>query len=138
MSFTDIQCLCGATQLRLYGQPVTQFYCHCDDCQATHGAAYVGVALFPADNIEVMQGMPISWTYKTLPRQRCRTCGTQLIAPVPGSELTGVKGNLLPPCLFVPEFHIHCQHAVLPVVDNLPHYCTMPEAFGGTDDVVAW
>ncbi|MFY0663140.1 MAG: GFA family protein [Natronospirillum sp.] len=138
MSTTDISCLCGATHLRLNDQPVAQFYCHCDDCQATHGASYVGLAVFPSHAVEVLQGATVTWTYKTLPRERCPTCGTFLIAEVPDSDLTGVKANLLPPRMFTPAFHIHCQHAVLPIVDDLPHYRSLPADFGGSDDVVTW
>lgn len=54
------------------------------------------------------------------------------------SRWTGVKANLLPLGTFTPAFHIHCQFAVLPVVDDLPHYASLPGVFGGTDDVVAW
>ena len=36
-----VQCRCGEVQLELTGDPTVQFYCHCDDCQAVHGAAYV-------------------------------------------------------------------------------------------------
>jgi hypothetical protein len=135
---SDILCLCGAIRLRIQGQPVAQFYCHCDDCQAVHGAAYVGVSVFASQAVEIIQGTPTSWTYRTLPRQRCAVCGTLLIARVPDSELTGVKANLLPPGMFRPAFHIHCRHAVLPVVDDLPHYRSLPAVFGGTDDVVDW
>lgn len=138
MSATDIRCLCGAIHLRLRDQPVAQFYCHCDDCQATHGASYVGVAVFPSDAVEVVQGETVSWTYKTLPRERCPTCGTFLIAQVPDSALTGVKANLLPPGMFKPEFHINCQYSVLPVVDDLPHFRSLPAGFGGDDHVVGW
>jgi hypothetical protein len=135
---SDLRCLCGAIQVRVHGQPLAQFYCHCDDCQAVHGAAYVGIAVFPSQAVEVIKGTPTSWTYKSLPRERCASCGTYLIARVPDAELTGVKANLLPPGMFRPEFHIHCQHAVLPVVDGLPHYRALPAAFGGADDVVEW
>lgn len=67
MSRIDTRCLCGAIHLRIHHQPLA----HCDDCQAVHGASYVGIAVFPSDAVEVIRGAPISWTYKTLPRQRC-------------------------------------------------------------------
>jgi hypothetical protein len=138
MSVTEVQCLCGNVKLQLQGEPAVQFYCHCDDCQAVHGAADVGVALFPSQAVQITHGTPSSWTYKTLPRQRCSKCGTQLLAQVPDSNLTGVKANLLPKGMFKPAFHIQCQYAVLPVKDDLPHYKGFPAAFGGSDELVAW
>lgn len=138
MSITNISCLCGTVRLRLQGEPVVQFYCHCDDCQAVSGGAYVGVAVFPSHAVEVVQGEPVSWTYKTLPRQRCPVCGTHLFVRVPDGDITGVKANLLPPGMFQPAFHIHCRYAVLPVADDLPHYHSSPSVFGGDDEVVDW
>jgi hypothetical protein len=100
MKTTDVSCLCGAVKMRLAGKPLAQFYCDCDDCQAAHGAAFVPIAMFASDRVTVTQGKLATWTYKTLPRTRCARCGTQLFAVVPGTGLTGVKGNLLPRDLF--------------------------------------
>ena len=41
-----IECRCGSVAVELSGAPVAQFYCHCADCQAVHGAAFVPVALY--------------------------------------------------------------------------------------------
>jgi hypothetical protein len=138
MKSTSIRCLCGAVQVRLEGEPMEQFYCHCDDCQAISGGACVGVAIFPARAVKVTQGSPVTWTYKVLPRQRCPDCGTQLMAEVPGADQIGVKANLLPKGMFKPQFHIQCRFAVLPVKDELPHYKGFPAKFGGSDETVDW
>lgn len=45
---------------------------------------------------------------------------------------------LLPKGLFKPAFHIQCQHALLPVRDDLPHYKGFPPLFGGSDEQVPW
>ena len=135
---TKVRCLCGDIELRIEGEPAAQFYCHCDDCQAVHGAAYIGVAAFASSAVAVASGEPTLYTYKTLPRARCGKCGTLLFAHVPGSGITGVKANLFPPDRFAPTFHIHCRYAVLPVIDELPHYRVLPKAFGGTDECVDW
>lgn len=138
MKTTDISCLCGAIQVRISGEPVEQFYCHCDDCPAVSGGAYVGVAIYPSDAVAVMQGEPKAWTYKTLPRKLCATCGTRLLGEVPAFDQRGVMANLLPPGTFKPKFHINCRYAVLPVKDDLPHYKAFPARFGGSDETVAW
>jgi hypothetical protein len=138
MKATDIRCLCGDIRVRVVGEPAMQFYCHCDDCQAVHGAAYIGVAVFPSEAVTIEQGEPTLYTYKTLPRARCGKCGTMLFAHVPASNLAGVKANLLPAGTFEPAFHIHCRYAVLPVIDDLPHYKSLPKVFGGTDELIGW
>lgn len=135
MKATSISCLCGSVKLQLHGEPQIQFYCHCDDCQAVHGAAYVGVALFPKSAVSVTHGELTAWTYKTMPRERCPICATQLLGRVPDSDVIGVKANLLPRGMFEPSFHIQCQHAVLPVKDELPHYKGFPAVFGGSAEL---
>ncbi|SRR5712691_4277762 len=42
MKTTEISCLCGAVKVRIKGEPVEQFYCHCDDC---HRCAACGTQL---------------------------------------------------------------------------------------------
>lgn len=138
MNTTEIHCLCGTVKVQLTGEPLTQFYCHCDDCQAASGGAYIGVAIYPSDAISVIQGELTTWTLKTLPRQRCAVCGAHVMAEVPDASTYGVKSNLLPKGLFKPEFHIQCQHAILPIKDNLPHFKSFPASFGGTDERVDW
>lgn len=135
----QVSCLCGAVELRLDGEPADQFYCHCDDCQATNGGAYVAAAVYPSHAVTVMQGELKTWTLKTMPRKRCVVCGTQVMADVPGDVgLTGIKADLLPDGEFKPAFHINCRYAVLPVQDDLPHYKGFPAAFGGSDETVDW
>jgi hypothetical protein len=134
----EISCLCGAVKVQIKGEAVEQFYCHCDDCQAVSGGAYIGVAVFPSDAVTIAQGAPVAWRYKVLPRRMCGACGTQLTAEVPGFDQTGVKANLLPKDVFKPKFHINCRYALLPVKDDLPHFKGFPAKFGGSDETVDW
>lgn len=129
----EVACLCGDIGLELLGEPLAQFYCHCDDCQAIHGAAYVGVTVFPVECVRVVKGEPVVWVHKSLPRQRCINCGTQMLAQVPGEGITGVKANLLPDGMFKPQCHIYCDYAVLPVRDALPHYSEEPVSADGAE-----
>lgn len=138
MKITEIRCLCGTVVVQIQGKPMAQFYCHCDDCQANSGGAYIGVAVYPTDAVQVMQGELTTWTLKTLPRQRCTVCGTYIMAEVPGLEQCGIKANLLPPGAFHPDFHLHCRYAVLPVKDDLPHFKDLPASFGGSNKTVNW
>lgn len=134
----EITCLCGAVALGIRGEPSQQFYCHCDDCQAVSGGAYVSVALFPADAVAMLRGETAVWTYKTLPRHRCTVCGTAVMGEVPAFDQIGIGGHKLPAHMFKPEFHIQCRYAQLPVTDGLPHYVSVPELFGGSDEQIDW
>ncbi len=135
---TRIQCLCGAVQLELAAEPIVQFYCHCDDCQVIHGAAYVPESVYPAESVRAVRGAPKSWTLKRNPRNSCSECGTRLFIDVLALRLRGVNGYLLPPGQFRPQFHMQCQFAVRPVLDELPHFKSRPKQFGGSDETVAW
>ena len=117
---------------------MAQFYCHCDDCQAVHGAGYVAVSLYRAESVNVTRGTPTAWKLKVTPRTTCPECGTRLFAEHPRFPMRGVNALLLPLGMFEPRFHIQCQFAVVPLKDELPHYASLPSVFGGSDDVVDW
>jgi len=135
MKATTLSCRCGSVQLRIGAAPIAQFYCHCDDCRAVSGGAYVPIALFATDAVVVNGGGTSTWIHKLLPRTRCSTCGTFLFGEPPG---LGVSGFLLPSEMFKPAFHSQCQYAVLPVKDDLPHFKGVPARFGGTDEAIGW
>jgi hypothetical protein len=133
-----LRCRCNGVELRIAGAPVAQFYCHCTDCRAATGGVIVPMALFPADAVALHGVATFTWTLRTLPRTRCATCGTLLFGEPPGLGMRGVSGMLLPPEDFRPTFHIRCQHAIMKVKDDLPHFKDVPAMFGGTDETVDW
>ena len=133
-----IQCRCGSVELELASEPVAQFFCHCDDCQAIHGGAYAPESVYPADAVRIVRGEPQSWTLKRSPRFFCRECGTKLFIDVLPLKLRGVNGYLIPKEEFRPQFHMQCQFAVRPVVDELPHFKSRPARFGGSDETMPW
>lgn len=135
---TIVTCRCGEVKLELSAEPMAQFYCHCDDCQIAHGAAYVPESLYPAAAVNVIQGQPNHWKLRHNPRVSCPSCGTRLFVDVLKLELRGVNGYLLPTGTFQPTFHMQCRFAVRPVVDALPHFSKMPAVFGGSDELVGW
>lgn len=133
-----VTCLCGALQLRISAAPVAAFYCHCADCRAANGAAYVGVALYPSAAVEVVAGEVATFAIRSLPRSFCPSCGARMFARVPQSDITGIVAERLPEGAFHADFHIHCREAVAPVRDALPHYEALPPDFGGDDRTVDW
>jgi hypothetical protein len=138
MTTTELQCRCGAVHIAITAPPIVQFYCHCDDCQTVHGAAYVPESVYPADAVKVTKGSPIDWKLKRNPRVTCPECGTRLFIDVLSKGLRGINGYLLPPGRFEPAFHVQCRFAVRPIHDALPHFKGMPAQFGGSDDKVDW
>src|SRR5688572_30976083 len=92
---TIVECACRETALELTGAPRAQFYCHCQDCQIVHGAAYVPVAFYLASAVKVVRGEPGRWQLRTTPRRTCSTCGTRLFAE-PHDRVRGVTATLLP------------------------------------------
>jgi hypothetical protein len=134
----QIQCRCGSVGIEVDGEPIAQFFCHCDDCQVVHGAAYAPESVYPAEAVKVVRGSPATWRLKRNPRFTCRECGTRLFIDVLSLGLRGVNGYLLPADRFQPRFHMQCRFAVRPVQDQLPHYKSRPARFGGSDDTVDW
>lgn len=138
MTSIDIRCLCGSVQARLTEEPLAQFYCHCDDCQAVSGGAYVALAMFPLAALSVLRGETVAFTLRSMSRERCGACGTLLFARLPAQDACVVKADLLPTVMRKPEFHMQCRYSVLPVKDDLPHYSGVPARFGGSDELVGW
>jgi hypothetical protein len=124
--------------VELSGEPSAQFFCHCDDCQVVHGAAYIPVAMYPANCVKVSRGVPIAWKLRTTGRMTCPECGTRIFADVGQIGIRGVNGLLLPKGVFRPAFHMQCQYAVRPIRDDLPHYKGFPARFGGSDETMEW
>src|SRR5271155_1341005 len=135
---TRVQCRCGEVEIELTGELLVQFYCHCDDCQAVHGAAYAPESVYPSDAVTVVRGGPKAWTLKRNPRFFCGECGTRLFIDVLPLRVRGLNGYLLPEGRFRPAFHMQCQFALRPVFDELPHFKSRPARFGGSDELVEW
>lgn len=133
----NVSCLCNAVQIRISAEPVAQFWCHCADCQTVHGAAYVAESIYPTTAVEIVSGETTSFALKRTPRISCARCSTRLLIELPDIEMRAVNGYLLKDA-FKPTLHINCSEAVAPVKDALPHFATMPAAFGGEDKMVDW
>jgi hypothetical protein len=134
----ETQCRCGDVSLSIAGDAIAHVYCHCSDCQCAHSAAYALNVVYPAHAVTVIHGTPASTAVKATPRMRCSACGTHLFTEVESVGLRSVNAYLLPAGSFAPQCHIHCADAVLPVIDDLPHYRGLPASFGGSDERVAW
>ena len=91
----SVRCRCGGVEIEISADPIAQFFCHCDDCQAVHGAAFVPESVYPASAVNVTRGQPSSWTLKRNPRFTCPDCGTRLLIDV--LSLGPARRQRLPP-----------------------------------------
>jgi hypothetical protein len=94
--------------------------------------------MYRASQVRVTRGDLLDWKLKTTTRATCVRCGTRVFAEAAEYGIRGVTALLLPKERFVPKFHIYCQFALLPIDDGLPHFKTVPAAFGGSDEKVEW
>jgi hypothetical protein len=133
-----IQCPCGAVKMELSGQPFVCLYCHCDDCQAAHGAAYFPAAMYHTEQTRFVSSVPARWRRKTTDRAFCATCGTRLFAEPEGLPMRSISAYLLPPGVFQPTFHMQCRFAVAPIADALPHFKFEAPMFGGPEEMMTW
>ncbi len=87
---TKVECRCGAIELEISAEPIVQFFCHCDDCQAVHGGAYGQESVYPADAVTVVRSDPTRWKLKRNHRVTCPEFATSfpgrpLVASLRGS-----------------------------------------------------
>jgi hypothetical protein len=137
MSTNFVRCNCGAVEIQLTSEPMAQYYCHCDDCQAVHGGAYA-VSLYKATAVSVTRGETVALILKTTPRTKCSRCEMFLFAEVPGYDVRGLNADLLPKESFSPQFHLQCGYAARPITDDLPHFKGLPSEFGGSGELMQW
>jgi len=133
-----IQCPCGAVKMELSGQPLVCLYCHCDDCQLAHAAAYFPAAMYPTDQTRFVAGQPAIWKRKTTMRAFCASCGTRLYAEPEGMPIRSISASLLPVGVFQPTLHMQCRYAVAPIGDRLPHFKFEAPMFGGSGEQMDW
>jgi hypothetical protein len=133
-----VHCRCGEVELTISGDPIAQLYCHCDDCQTVHGAAFVPESVYLKEHVSISSGSPKGWTLKRNARYFCGTCGTRIFIEVKGLNLCGVNGYILPPDGFKAQYHMNCKFAAIPVQDHLPHYAALAPQFGGPEDRLDW
>lgn len=135
MQSSFVQCKCGAVEVQINGDPLAQYYCHCDDCQTVHGNAYA-VSLHKAAAVIIVRGETVDFVLRTTPRTKCSRCETFLFAEAPGYDVRGLNGELLPSGKFKPQFHLQCGFASQPIVDDLPHFKGLPSEFGGSGELM--
>jgi hypothetical protein len=131
MSDLEGGCLCGAVRYRVTGDSIAVVYCHCSMCRRASGAAVVNWAMFPQEQLAIVQGTPAIYASSPgVERSFCGSCGTQLTFRadfMPGLvDLT--VGSLDDPTALPPQMHIWEKSRVpwLQLADALPRHDGIP------------
>jgi len=126
------QCLCGAIQYQLSGEPRFVALCHCRDCRRSAGAPMVSWAMFPEEALTLTRGQPKTINSSgTAMRSFCADCGTGLFyrnaALLPGivdvQSSTLDDPDALPPTLQIQiaeRIHWMAHAHALPEFERFP------------------
>lgn len=132
-------CFCGAVGIAVEGAAIAQGYCHCGDCRAWSGTPLTAYAIWPSDAVRVVAGADavIRFSkYGIATRVSCAVCGGALMTEIEGAGLSDVYPMVLRNHQFTPADHVHYAQRVIDIVDGLPKYKDMPEAAGGSGELV--
>jgi hypothetical protein len=136
------KCFCAAIRFELRGEALVAGYCHCGDCRDWGGSPLVAFILVPYEAFRIVEGeehLVLHGRVPQTPRGWCGCCGGHLGAFRRGAEPphVGISPHLFSRFPFEPAMHVFCDEAVLEVHDDLPHYRQLPEALGGTGELIA-
>lgn len=118
-------CMCGRIFYTIRTATLWCAHCHCQDCRAAHGTAFVTWFGVKADKIHI-EDTDLTW-YRSSPEARrgfCRNCGTTLFfqsSRWPG-ETHVAMGTLNSPLDREPTSHVYWDRHVswLTLSDDLP------------------
>lgn len=134
------RCFCGAVTFEVTGAPISEGYCHCEDCRAWSAGPVTAYALWPADAVRITAGEDKLVTYSktgSTHRRICAVCGGSIMADLPGLGLTDLFPTLLEGRDFAPRAHVHYAKRIMDVPDGLPKFADMPEEGGGTGKMIS-
>lgn len=132
-------CFCGAITVEVEGDPVTQGFCHCDDCRAWSGAPITAYALWPAPAVRVTAGEDLLAAYSRTGatiRKHCKECGSLILADQPETGLTDVFPLRLAGLDFAPAGHVFYAQRVVDMPDGLPKFSDLPAEAGGSGAMI--
>ena len=135
------ECLCGAVQFSLSGEPVVMTYCHCESCRRWIGGPVHAGCLFPARSVRIEIGSELLKTFKRTEesgshRKFCTRCGSPVFNDHPSIGMTDIPAVSISDLVFEPKLHSHYPEKILSIPDGLPKYKDFDPAFGGTGELV--
>lgn len=137
-------CLCGACQVETVGEPKWVANCHCSQCRRALSASYGCLAGFDPVSVKVTQGEENLVSYTTGKEERfsCKICGSKVYAHLHHLNHKAIyNDNFTSPnhgpdgkigSVFAPMLHIYYTSGNTNVLDGLPKFVDLPQAFGGS------
>ena len=133
-------CFCGAVTIEVSGDPVSEGYCHCNDCRAWSAGPVTSYGLWPTPAVKITAGEDKLGTFSktgTTNRRGCTICGGVMMAELPGAGLIDVFPTLLKGREFSPQAHVNYASRVMDMPDGLPKFADLPEEAGGTGQMIS-
>lgn len=137
-------CTCGKITFKVYGEPLVQFYCHCNDCSQYHSTHYVEVLVYPdkpdvEQHIKLTDGQEYLKSFEKDGQARyfCGECGTAVFNKKESARTLGTFPVLLKGFKFQPTMHLYCSQSkayMKGITDGLPKFKDLPTELGGTGE----
>ena len=135
-------CTCGKVTFLVYGEPLAQFYCHCNECSQYHSTHYIEVLVYPnkpdaEQHIRLTGGQEFVKSFERDGQARyfCGECGTAVFNKKDSAGTLGTFPVLLKGFKFQPTMHLYCSQSkayMKGITDGLPKFTDLPTELGGT------
>lgn len=128
-------CFCGAVEVAVESDPVTQGYCHCNSCRRWTAQPVLAYALWPSTMVQVTKG---EVRLGKAPRNEnvagyfCTDCGGNIMAISSVAGTTDVFPMIIEGFEFEPAAHVNYGERIIDMRDGLPKFRDMPEGAGGS------
>lgn len=123
------RCMCGKVSLRIDGQPLVMYHCHCVTCRAASGASFATNVVFPFEALHVCTGAECIRSHESSPGKRrffCGACGSPIYSRAEATHtLVSVRAGLLEADPGIrPSFHAYVASKApwVTLDDDLPRY----------------
>ena len=127
-------CVCGAVRYRLLEDPLELHVCHCPNCQAVSGSAFVMCMPIHTRSLEILQGEPKLFSFtspegRAKGNRRCADCGSCVWGEISPELLALQAGTLDDTSWLNPIAHIFVSRAQpwVEIPKNVRVYETQPE-----------
>lgn len=104
------QCLCGACNFTIKGEPSAMYLCHCSRCRKESGTTHGATVFFRAAELSWEKGEEniSSFALKNTRKKRnfCKLCGSPLPRQEEQNQVVLPAGSLDEPSLLEPTAHI--------------------------------
>lgn len=132
-------CFCGAVKFEVDGGPVMQGFCHCTDCRSWSGTPVTAYSLWPEGQIRVTAGEDGITRFDRDGKARrcsCSECGGALMAELYPAGLIDIYPHVLKDLPFEAAGHVFYRERVIDMPDGLPKFADLPEAAGGSGEMI--